>query len=228
MFLYYFSLVLFTLWSIPFLILSIIFYPYRYELWNLFNRSFLFITGTQIYIDPKNYEILDSLKNKQTIYVVNHLSSFDSLYNLFISTKTVTPIKKSLSYIPFFGQYLYLNDHILIDRCKKCNKIEVITDYLKRTKYNLLIFPEGTRNYTNQLLPFHLGAFQVAKNLNLDIALLYINNREMINDKKKIFNFGSTIYGNVVEIVKTDDFNNANDLKEYCYSKLNKYFTENI
>ncbi|WP_113908074.1 1-acylglycerol-3-phosphate O-acyltransferase [Aliidiomarina celeris] len=100
------------------------------------------------------------------VYVANHQNSWD-IFTLSRSllTGTVTVGKKSLKWVPFFGQLYWLSGNILIDRknsSKAHGTIGKTIDALKNKNLSIWLFPEGTRNYGRGLLPFKTGAFHSA------------------------------------------------------------------
>ncbi|MCC5856005.1 MAG: 1-acylglycerol-3-phosphate O-acyltransferase [Idiomarina sp.] len=100
------------------------------------------------------------------VYVANHQNSWD-IFTLSRSLLpgTVTVGKKSLKWVPFFGQLYWLSGNILIDRTnsnRAHGTIGKTIDALKNKNLSIWLFPEGTRNYGRGLLPFKTGAFHSA------------------------------------------------------------------
>ncbi|OKY28086.1 1-acylglycerol-3-phosphate O-acyltransferase [Thalassotalea sp. PP2-459] len=104
--------------------------------------------------------------NCSYVYIGNHQNSYD----LFTISKAVLPNtvsvgKKSLVWIPFFGQMYWLTGNILIDRNNKnkaSNTITATVEKIKRKGISVWLFPEGTRSYGRGILPFKTGAFRTA------------------------------------------------------------------
>ncbi|HDS1737230.1 1-acylglycerol-3-phosphate O-acyltransferase [Pseudomonas sp. BP8] len=99
------------------------------------------------------------------VIIVNHQSNFD----LFIAAqaiprRTVAIGKKSLGWIPLFGQLFWLGGNVLVDRrnAYQARKALQQTTRILREDTSIWIFPEGTRNPSAQLLPFKKGAFHMA------------------------------------------------------------------
>ncbi|RUO20012.1 1-acyl-sn-glycerol-3-phosphate acyltransferase [Aliidiomarina iranensis] len=100
------------------------------------------------------------------VYVANHQNSWD-IFTMSASLLpgTVTIGKKSLKWIPFFGQLYWLAGNILIDRknsSRAHGTIGTAVSAIKKNALSIWMFPEGTRSYGRGLLPFKTGAFHTA------------------------------------------------------------------
>jgi 1-acyl-sn-glycerol-3-phosphate acyltransferase len=149
-------------------------------------------------------EKLDS--NKAYVFVANHQNNYD----LFTITKavpgnTVSVGKKSIKFIPFFGQLYWLSGNILIDRKNKSKAkgtIDNAASKIKRDKTSVWMFPEGTRSYGRGLLPFKTGAFHTA--LQADVEVVPVCMSTTTNRIKLNRWSNSTVYIEVMEPVKLD------------------------
>ncbi|QOL26798.1 1-acylglycerol-3-phosphate O-acyltransferase [Thalassotalea sp. LPB0316] len=100
------------------------------------------------------------------VYIANHQNNFDifTIANA-VQPGTVSVGKKSLKWIPFFGQMYWLTGNILIDRkntSKAMGTIALTAEKIKEKRLSVWLFPEGTRSYGRGLLPFKTGAFRTA------------------------------------------------------------------
>ena len=100
------------------------------------------------------------------IYIANHQNNYDMVTAAnIVLPPTVTVGKKSLVWIPFFGQLYWLTGNLLIDRNNRAKAhgtiAEVVNTFQKR-KISFWMFPEGTRSRGRGLLPFKTGAFHAA------------------------------------------------------------------
>ncbi len=108
------------------------------------------------------------------VFVANHQNSYD-LFTLSGSLLpgTVTVGKKSLKFIPFFGQLYWLAGNILIDRNNKSRAVGTMqgaVDRISGDKVSVWVFPEGTRSYGRGLLPFKTGAFHIAQQAQVAVV----------------------------------------------------------
>ena len=109
----------------------------------------------------------------QHIYIANHQNNWDLFtVSSAVTPKVVTVGKKSLVWVPLFGQLYWLTGNILIDRANRSKAkgtIDQIIDTMKGSDVSAWIFPEGTRSRGRGLLPFKTGAFHAAVGANLSI-----------------------------------------------------------
>lgn len=111
---------------------------------------------------------VESLKGRtgSCVLVANHQSNYDLFtFGTIVPYRTVAMGKKSLKWLPFFGQIFWLAGNVLVDRSNayKARRSMLDTaDILRNTDTSIWIFPEGTRNQGQTLLPFKKGAFQMA------------------------------------------------------------------
>ncbi|GGH92018.1 1-acyl-sn-glycerol-3-phosphate acyltransferase [Pseudomonas fluvialis] len=103
---------------------------------------------------------------RSCVIVANHQSNYD-LYVLgkVVPKRTVSIGKKSLKWVPFFGQLYWLAGNVLIDRGNARQAKQAMlttTETLQHQDTSIWVFCEGTRNLGKGLLPFKKGAFQMA------------------------------------------------------------------
>ncbi len=115
------------------------------------------------------------------VWIANHQNSYDLLiHSNAVLPSTVSVGKKSLKWIPFFGQMYWLTGNILIDRAnsnKAMNTIELTADKIKRNKLSVWMFPEGTRSRGRGLLPLKTGAFRTAIQANVPVVPICASNQ---------------------------------------------------
>ena len=111
---------------------------------------------------------VDSLRNKPgtCVIIANHQSNYDLfVFGNVVPHRTVCIAKKSLKWVPLFGQLFWLAGNVLIDRgnAHKARRAMLTTTHtLQHEDTSIWVFPEGTRNLGKGLLPFKKGAFHMA------------------------------------------------------------------
>ncbi|MGI2104588.1 1-acyl-sn-glycerol-3-phosphate acyltransferase [Shewanella sp. 11B5] len=107
-----------------------------------------------------------SATSEPCIYLANHQNNFDLFTHTSVVPKaTVSLGKKSLAWMPLFGQIYWLSGNILIDRKNRHSAFDTMAKTVERMKnkgLSVWIFPEGTRSRGRGLLPFKVGAFHTA------------------------------------------------------------------
>lgn len=108
----------------------------------------------------------DVYERGQHLYIANHQNNWDLFtVSAAVTPKVVTVGKKSLIWIPLFGQLYWITGNILIDRFNRSRAkgtIDQVVDNMKSSDVSVWMFPEGTRSRGRGLLPFKTGAFHAA------------------------------------------------------------------
>ena len=94
--------------------------------------------------------------NEPYVFIANHQNSFDVITICKAALPGVVTIgKKSLKWIPIFGQIYWLSGNIMIDRKnsgKARNTLDIAAKRIAKKKTSVWLFPEGTRSYGLSLI----------------------------------------------------------------------------
>lgn len=157
-------------------------------LFRPFHRDNVYITAKYLGKIPTilgvemDVRIPDTVKELgPVVYIANHQNSYD-LFTMSNAVRpgTVSVGKKSLKWIPFFGQMYWLTGNILIDRTntsKAMDTIAITANKIKNKKLSIWLFPEGTRSRGRGLLPLKTGAFRTAINAGVPIVPICSSNQ---------------------------------------------------
>jgi 1-acyl-sn-glycerol-3-phosphate acyltransferase len=108
------------------------------------------------------------------VLVANHASWFDVLALTSITPgRYVFVAKKEVENIPALGRTIRACGHIFIDRQdrqKALASLEAARERLALERPRIIMFPEGTRSATGDLLPFKKGAFVLAIQTEADVV----------------------------------------------------------
>ena len=130
------------------------------------------IWSTGIQYDVTGLENLEQ-ENKY-IFMSNHESALDILLGVAcIPCKIVFLAKKELFRIPVFGWAMQAAGMIKIDRQnpeRARKSVDEAVHRLIHSSFSTLIYPEGTRSETGDLLPFKKGGFILAIRSQLPIV----------------------------------------------------------
>jgi 1-acyl-sn-glycerol-3-phosphate acyltransferase len=114
---------------------------------------------------PVEVEGLEHLVPGQAyVFAANHRSNFDICAGLVLPGRFLWVAKKSLFQIPILGQALSRMGSISVDRDNLRSAVKSLDQAtaIVRSGVSLIIFPEGTRALTRELLPFKKGVFIMA------------------------------------------------------------------
>jgi 1-acyl-sn-glycerol-3-phosphate acyltransferase len=139
--------------------------------WGLFTGVFFRLKGQEKISTGESF-----------VVTANHTSFLDLPLLAHMPIRTRTLSKVEILRIPFFGQLLRMG-MITVDRSNPESRKASIEAMSKKVKdgVSIFIFPEGTRNRTDQpLRPFKTGAFRVAIQHQLPIVPAIITNSRNI------------------------------------------------
>ena len=153
----------------------------------------------------------DAYSRGQHVYVANHQNNWDLFtVSSAVTPKVVTVGKKSLAWMPLFGQLYWLTGNILIDRAnrsKAVGTIDQVVTSLKESDVSVWMFPEGTRSRGRGLLPFKTGAFHAAIGAGLPIIPIVCSSTGGV--KLNRWNNGHVIV-EMLPPISTEDYDKSN------------------
>jgi len=166
----------------------------------------------------------DAYERGQHVYIANHQNSWDLFtVSSAVTPKVVTVGKKSLVWLPLFGQLYWLTGNILIDRANRSKAVGTIgqvVDKIKESGVSVWMFPEGTRSRGRGLLPFKTGAFHAAIGAGVPIVPIVCSTTQ---DKVKLgrWNNGHVIV-EMLPPVSTEGYGkeNVRELANMCREQM--------
>lgn len=116
-------------------------------------------------------------KDGKYLLVSNHLSGYDPLCTLYaLRDENLIFISKPENFtIPVIGRLARANCFRPIDRENARNALVTIKDCAELLKAGVgpvVVYPEGTRSKTGELLPFHNSVFKTAQEANVPIVVM--------------------------------------------------------
>ena len=110
------------------------------------------------------------------VFVCNHVTNLDPAALFFKLPRVAVILKKELGKIPLLGYVMKLGSFIYVDRAVSNSRHQAMEDAVRtlRSGVSLLLFPEGTRSRTGQMLPFSPGAFTIAIEAGVPIVPITI------------------------------------------------------
>ena len=169
--------------------------------------------------------------DEKFLFITNHQSMYDSVACVWALRGFPLSIvlKKNLMKIPVVSNYLHANSFIPIDRENPREGVKAINkaaDRIASGTSSVIICPEGTRSGSYELGEFHNGSFKIALKAKCPIVLCSIQNSCQV---KKRFPFKSTtIYFDVIEVLKYEDFKDktTQEISDYAYNVIKSNLDE--
>ncbi len=121
----------------------------------------------------------ERLPEGRFLLVSNHRSKFDPILTwLVLGDRQLSFISKPENFkVPFYGRIIHRLCFMAIDRENPRNAVKTINravDLIGRDVANVAVYPEGTRNYEEGLLPFHNAMFKIAQKANVPVAVVTV------------------------------------------------------
>lgn len=167
-----------------------------------FFKTELKIAGCKI--EVRGFENIPA--DKPVLFVGNHRSYFDIL----VSHETVNrPVgfiaKKEIKKVPLLHYYMDDIGCLMLDRDDIRQGLKVINEGAEYMKlgHSMILFPEGTRNQTDELLPFKEGGYKMAEKSDSAIVPMALSGTDLmlesapnkkIRKGKVIIEFGEAFY----------------------------------
>lgn len=178
------KLIVLLIWSILIIILAfvalLLTFNSKSAMWvahKIWTPFILFVLGAKMTV--VGLENID--KSKNYIILANHTSNLDiPMLTAGLPLVFYYVAKKEMQKIPFLGWIMTAAGIIFIDRENKMKAIrsmKIAGNKIKKGK-NVMIFPEGTFDGSEGLLPFKKGAFHLAMHAQIDILPVAIVNAE--------------------------------------------------
>lgn len=173
---------------------------------RLWGKAVLWLYGVRLNISGA--ELLQP--SKPAIYMSNHESMIDIPVLVAALPLDIRFVyKKSLSYIPFVGQAMLLMAMVPIDRGNRERAIKSLrkAGSLIKKGIDLLIFPEGTRTRSGELLPFKKGGFLLAIQEDIDIVPISLSFSQKLAGRNSIWANSGVIEVGIHARIDVKDYN---------------------
>ncbi len=151
---------------------------------------------------------LEKLKGGGVILIPNHSSIFDIfiLSSLPVNFKWISKVE--VGKIPFLGSSMRALGVYFIRRDRSAHDKEVMARVERgaRSGQSILLFPEGTRTTTGDLLPFKKGAFRLAKSTGLPLCPVAISGTFTIAKPKSFpTSIGHSVYVQFGDLIRVPE-----------------------
>lgn len=185
----------------------------------------------------RNQHYIDS--DRPFIIIANHQSAFDVLGMTYCWPENcVVMLKSSLKFLPGFNLAAYLCHAIFINRFSKEKAHKALDSTLDAiTKYQrkVWIYPEGTRNPGNVMLPFKKGAFVLSMEAKVPIICCVFSSHSFFYDATAQKLTDGECLVEFLPPVEPSNFSDVVELSDHCwnimmakYEELNKELSNKL
>lgn len=193
-FIFFIIYALFVIILTPFLFLFFkIAYKNKIEKRDIFVKNFVswvfkcanFIAGAKITAIG-----CENIPDEPVLFVGNHKGIFDILISyIYFKTPTGFIAKKEIQRIPLLNVWMDYVHCLFMDRQDTKEALKTILAGIENVKngYSMVIFPEGTRSKTDELLPFKEGSLKIAEKSKCRIVPMAITNTNAIFEDHRPF-----------------------------------------
>ena len=121
----------------------------------------------------------EKLPKGRFLLVCNHRSKFDPILTWHVFAKeNLSFISKPENFkVPVYGRIIHRCCFMPIDRENPRKAVKTINRAVKLIEddvASVAVYPEGTRNYGEGLLPFHTAVFKIAQKANVPIVVMTV------------------------------------------------------
>ena len=157
------------------------------------------------------------------VLVANHQSMTDIMALSALATPFKWVSKKEAFRLPFIGWNMYLNQYVRVDRGNMRSvraTMEICRDWLERGM-PLLMFPEGHRSRSGEMIPFHGGAFKLAVESGCAVLPIVVDGTLPIYRGWRVLARPGRITIRVLDVVAPDEeAANAERLRQRVFGQM--------
>jgi 1-acyl-sn-glycerol-3-phosphate acyltransferase len=166
-------------------------------------------------------EGLENLEQKTNVlFVSNHRSMLDiPLMMLHIKKPIIFIGKDSIEHWPFIGWWLRAMDGLFIDRSSARAGLTTILTAIERIKQgeSCIIYPEGTRSKTKDLLPFKQGSLKLASKTGVPVIPISVLGTADVFENNHINLKAETVYLSVGKPILLSELDKEDQAKSASY-----------
>jgi 1-acyl-sn-glycerol-3-phosphate acyltransferase len=153
-------------------------YRYHQMIAGVMRIALKLLPGVKFSLDNKTGETFE----KPAVIIANHQSHLDLLCTMMLHPKVVLLTTDWVWKNPVYAVAIrYAEFYPVSDGYDK--NVERLKKLVERG-YSVVVFPEGTRSETGEIIRFHKGAFQLAQALGVDILPVFIHGAHHVMPKK--------------------------------------------
>jgi 1-acyl-sn-glycerol-3-phosphate acyltransferase len=146
-------------------------YDWGTQVWA---RRVLWGAGTPVIVEGREH-----IPAGPVVYASNHSSMFDIWALAAALPGSIRFVaKQELARVPLVGKAMLAAGHVTIDRTNRSQAMEaydLAAQGIRERGVSIVVFPEGTRSRTGELLPFKNAPFSLAIAAQVPLVPLYVH-----------------------------------------------------
>lgn len=200
-----------------------------YYRWLLVSSTWHLIFVGRVRFHTKGMEKIP--KDQRFLLVCNHKSKLDPITSWYLlQDYDVSFISKEENFHVFcWGRLIRRCCFLPIDRENPRRAMETINraaNLIKDDQVSIAVYPEGTRNFGEGLLPFHNGIFKIAQKANVPVVICGIKGAEQMKDNFPLH--GTDIYFEVLDVMPAEKVKamHGNDIGNHARELMMSFIEE--
>lgn len=170
-------------------------------------------------------------QDTNVLYVSNHRSMLDiPLMMRYMKEPILFIGKDSIKKWPFIGWWLHAMDGLFLNRTSPKEGLKTILVAIDRIKQgeSCIIYPEGTRSKTKDMLPFKPGSFKLATKPNIPIVPMAVLGTADVFENNKVNLKPETVYLKVGQPIILDELDpeDKKNISKYTQTIIGHMYQE--
>jgi len=197
-----------------------------YYRWLLNSSTWLLVFFGRVHYHTRGLERIP--KDQRFLLVCNHRSKLDPITTWYLlKDYDVAFISKEKNFhVPVWGRIIRRCCFLSIDREHPRKAMETINkaaQLIKDDQVSIAVYPEGTRNFGDGLLPFHNGVFKIARKANVPVIICGIKGADKMKENFPLHR--SDIYFEVLDVIPAEQLKpqRCGDIGDYARDLILSY-----
>ena len=177
-------------------------------------------------------EGLENIPREPVVYMGNHQSYVDIYVTMNSLDRNICLIgKKEIRKIPIISMLAKYYKVLFLDRDNPREGLKTIlkaVDQIRNEKYDVLIYPEGTRSKKGEMGEFHKGSFKIVQKTQVPIIPMVVNNAYKVFEETYKVKRGVEVHLAFLEPVYLDRLapEEAKNIDDYIKNLIQKKLNE--